>query len=122
MDGPLRLAARMRADWQDTKTWTATLDGLDLKAPGLDVMATGALHPQLKVATQRLELDGTAWRRLPLASSLLGSAAPLTGMLQLSGESLQPELSLDLAQVSNCLLYTSPSPRDRVRSRMPSSA
>ena len=25
-------------------------------------------------------------------------------------------------QVSNCLLYTSPSPRDRTRSRMPSSA
>ena len=26
------------------------------------------------------------------------------------------------AQLSNCLLYTSPSPRDRTRSRMPSSA
>ena len=25
-------------------------------------------------------------------------------------------------QISNCLLYTSPSPRDRTRSRMPSSA
>ena len=28
----------------------------------------------------------------------------------------------DLDQIINCLLYTSPSPRDRVRSRMPSSA
>ena len=27
-----------------------------------------------------------------------------------------------LAQAWNCLLYTSPSPRDRTRSRMPSSA
>ena len=27
-----------------------------------------------------------------------------------------------LAQLENCLLYTSPSPRDRTRSRMPSSA
>ena len=26
------------------------------------------------------------------------------------------------AQVADCLLYTSPSPRDRTRSRMPSSA
>jgi len=26
------------------------------------------------------------------------------------------------AQIENCLLYTSPSPRDRTRSRMPSSA
>ena len=30
-----------------------------------------------------------------------------------------PEL---LDKISNCLLYTSPSPRDRTRSRMPSSA
>ena len=28
----------------------------------------------------------------------------------------------DLAKIHNCLLYTSPSPRDRTRSRMPSSA
>ncbi len=28
----------------------------------------------------------------------------------------------DLKVVTNCLLYTSPSPRDRTRSRMPSSA
>ena len=28
----------------------------------------------------------------------------------------------DLSQVRSCLLYTSPSPRDRTRSRMPSSA
>ena len=27
-----------------------------------------------------------------------------------------------VAQFNNCLLYTSPSPRDRTRSRMPSSA
>ena len=30
--------------------------------------------------------------------------------------------SADLTQIYNCLLYTSPSPRDRTRSRMPSSA
>ena len=28
----------------------------------------------------------------------------------------------DIAKNKNCLLYTSPSPRDRTRSRMPSSA
>ena len=28
----------------------------------------------------------------------------------------------EAAEVLNCLLYTSPSPRDRTRSRMPSSA
>ena len=29
---------------------------------------------------------------------------------------------IELSQVQHCLLYTSPSPRDRTRSRMPSSA
>ena len=31
-------------------------------------------------------------------------------------------LDLNDSQLKNCLLYTSPSPRDRTRSRMPSSA
>ena len=36
----------------------------------------------------------------------------------------QDALALDALQtnISNCLLYTSPSPRDRQKSRMPSSA
>ena len=33
-----------------------------------------------------------------------------------------PEGSTAVAQLDSCLLYTSPSPRDRTRSRMPSSA
>ena len=33
-----------------------------------------------------------------------------------------PAVPLNEDQVSRCLLYTSPSPRDRTRSRMPSSA
>ena len=32
------------------------------------------------------------------------------------------EIGKDIAVVESCLLYTSPSPRDRTRSRMPSSA
>ena len=39
----------------------------------------------------------------------------------LEGAARQPEL-MDRLQVKICLLYTSPSPRDRTRSRMPSSA
>ena len=35
---------------------------------------------------------------------------------------LTGEITLQLAQRVTCLLYTSPSPRDRTRSRMPSSA
>jgi len=104
LDGPLRLAAQLSADWRDRQDWSATLDRFVLQAPGVDVKAKGALHPQLQVATQRLELAGPAWKRLPLVSPLLGTAAPLKGKLQLSGASLKPELSLDMAQASNPLL------------------
>ena len=31
-------------------------------------------------------------------------------------------LSVNVVEIDSCLLYTSPSPRDRTRSRMPSSA
>ena len=31
-------------------------------------------------------------------------------------------IEIDLSNLNNCLLYTSPSPRDRQKSRMPSSA
>ena len=34
----------------------------------------------------------------------------------------QPTISVNYRVVKNCLLYTSPSPRDRQKSRMPSSA
>ena len=46
--------------------------------------------------------------------------SPYTGLAVLAG--LPLENGLTSAQASVCLLYTSPSPRDRTRSRMPSSA
>ena len=39
-----------------------------------------------------------------------------------TGESAYKENNLKDTNISDCLLYTSPSPRDRTRSRMPSSA
>ena len=39
-----------------------------------------------------------------------------------SGEELAAHLAFQLERLQACLLYTSPSPRDRTRSRMPSSA
>ena len=50
-----------------------------------------------------------------------GARGPYKG-----GIRFHPEVDLDevraLAELMSCLLYTSPSPRDRTRSRMPSSA
>ena len=48
----------------------------------------------------------------------------LARLLNINREQLvrQDRLSYDLFRYNRCLLYTSPSPRDRTRSRMPSSA
>ena len=54
----------------------------------------------------------------------------ITEILNLEGEFnkvefstiLSQKLNLDYNYLASCLLYTSPSPRDRTRSRMPSSA
>ena len=53
-----------------------------------------------------------------LGDSLGAVAGPQGGGLNVQGEVQKP---LDVLS-NDCLLYTSPSPRDRTRSRMPSSA
>ena len=63
--------------------------------------------------------------------SLLMVSMVLSGCFGEEEPTIEPELELDetmnsltapRGQVYTCLLYTSPSPRDRTRSRMPSSA
>ena len=62
----------------------------------------------------RVRLRGRSMNGLVVSERALDSA----GM-----EGLQPvEALLQKSAVDPCLLYTSPSPRDRTRSRMPSSA
>ena len=47
---------------------------------------------------------------------------PVAGECHINNSVEQIALSDDLADCDACLLYTSPSPRDRQKSRMPSSA
>ena len=42
--------------------------------------------------------------------------------LEMTGLDPDKEKIIEIATLITCLLYTSPSPRDRTRSRMPSSA
>ena len=71
-------------------------------------------------ATMRLSVDGQElkhqkWAPLPSQSGAYVRGRPLT-IKTLDQVDLEP------GEVKDCLLYTSPSPRDRTRSRMPSSA
>ena len=49
-------------------------------------------------------------------------ALGMIGVIQVGAPSNLDEINNNLAALETCLLYTSPSPRDRTRSRMPSSA
>ena len=66
-------------------------------------------------------LDG--YRVVELTSTVSG---PFAGMMMADQGAdvikVEPPLIGDLARVMGCLLYTSPSPRDKRQSRMPSSA
>ena len=46
----------------------------------------------------------------------------LTGYKTPQAKKYEASETEDISQIKDCLLYTSPSPRDRTRSRMPSSA
>ena len=65
----------------------------------------------------------------PKGERLKNKVVLLTGAAQGIGEAIvatfasqQAKLIISDIQGENCLLYTSPSPRDRQKSRMPSSA
>ena len=93
-------------------------------------MADGPFHPgRLRLAR---ELRGWSQAKLarevdvtPAAVSQFesGASRPSRETLEeLADQLAVPVEFLSLPLIETCLLYTSPSPRDRTRSRMPSSA
>ena len=75
----------------------------------------GSLYPSLK----RLEVKG--WITSKWEISETNRRVKVYRLTPTGRKQLQREES-DWARFVSCLLYTSPSPRDRTRSRMPSSA
>ena len=78
------------------------------------------------------QLEGTTTNlKMGLNNNLASALAPITktvveqkvkeNALQNQAEALKLENDF-ITDMQSCLLYTSPSPRDRTRSRMPSSA
>ena len=60
------------------------------------------------------------WRRAEAAPTTVAATSYLLGVSARRMEKLVE--TLGITRLSNCLLYTSPSPRDKRQSRMPSSA
>ena len=75
--------------------------------------------------TNRLFRDPSAWYHIVLALDSTNSTAALRARLYVNGieeTSFATDGRASHSQNTDCLLYTSPSPRDRQKSRMPSSA
>ena len=102
-------------DWFAAKsTTTMAGSGLDLEMPGVGRFYGPALVAAVEAGeVDEASLDASARRLLTLLERTGAFDDPLD----------RPELELDEpAHRALCLLYTSPSPRDKRQSRMPSSA
>ena len=95
------------------------------------VALSGAVAGQAPLAVQLLEQPVVLWRDSEGAVLALADQCPHRGA-RLSLGRVTPQGQLECpyhgwqfaagGQCTHCLLYTSPSPRDRQKSRMPSSA
>ena len=87
--------------------------------PLLQVIASTSLQP-MDLTTLRAVLWDLRPKLVPSRFEKAQQPDPAT--IQLGCRSLKGMVWLELSWQADCLLYTSPSPRDRTRSRMPSSA
>ena len=70
---------------------------------------------------QQTQAQNEQLQQQPVSHPALASKRGMQA-LQDVGRAIPPLMSEIATKINNCLLYTSPSPRDRTRSRMPSSA
>ena len=78
----------------------------------------------IKVSDELLMVDGAGIANASVADAIgaLRGNPNTQVALELARKNLKYSVDIKRASVLTCLLYTSPSPRDRTRSRMPSSA
>ena len=76
----------------------------------------------LRGSTYTFDVSDPALANNPLKFTADSGTTEYTSGITLTGTQGQSGASLEFIVPSNCLLYTSPSPRDATLSRMPSSA
>ena len=113
-------AAAERVDIQDF----VILKALDMASPKLfEACCTGKPIPNIQIELCRAGGDKLTYMTYKLTNSIISSVHS-GGSKQ--GETLPTEeVTINFGKIEityTCLLYTSPSPRDRQKSRMPSSA
>ena len=80
------------------------------------------IHFDLSVVSSSQPLSISAVYKNPDTSANAKYTTLFSGGGSYSAGTLSNSLNFGTSQTQTCLLYTSPSPRDRTRSRMPSSA
>ena len=92
---------------------------LALEGPIRFLLSAGSafMNAQVLTVAQPVDTTDADWTK-----PLLGKSIVVTGAARGIGLAISQTLARDGASVIGCLLYTSPSPRDRQKSRMPSSA
>ena len=127
-DAIMGVHKRMREIEKGGKPFVAAINGTALGG-GLELALT--CHRRIAIDSNKIKIGlpeakvgllpgGGGTSKLPY---LTGIQQGLTFMLQ--GKELRPQAALKnniIDELATCLLYTSPSPRDKRQSRMPSSA
>ena len=104
---------RARASLRQALSWYSNLRKSSKTASNSRLV--GLVKPEVEMLTSTLnKLDFNMIRIAAFGLVSRGKSAVLNALL---GEKM-----LQTGALNGCLLYTSPSPRDRTRSRMPSSA
>ena len=114
--GPVSLSETLAVTGNTTLTGTLDVDGnttLDAVTISETLAVTGATTLTGALTGSSLSLSGAL---------TVGGVATLNGNVDIGDSSSDTVTITSRVDSSICLLYTSPSPRDRTRSRMPSSA
>ena len=82
----------------------------------------GSIGPTNKTASMSPDVNDPGFRAIHFDELVTSYKEQVKGLVEGGSDILFIETVFDTLNAKACLLYTSPSPRDRTRSRMPSSA